>query len=55
LDDQKKGIGIGALSRRTGCNIEIIRYYEKIKIMKTADRTAGGHRIFGVDQVKRLF
>ena len=48
-------LGIGALSRLTGCNIETIRYYEKIGIMTTPGRTAGGHRQFETEQVKRLF
>ena len=39
-------IGIGALSGLTGCNIETIRYYEKIVILNAPDRTAGGHRIY---------
>ncbi len=37
-------LSIGAVSRRTGCNIETIRYYERIGIMPEPARTAGGHR-----------
>ena len=44
----------GALSKRTGCNIETIRYYEKIALMPDPPRSAGGHRIYGEDLVKRL-
>ena len=29
-------LSIGALSRRTGVNIETIRYYERIKMLPTA-------------------
>ncbi|MEH6547041.1 MAG: helix-turn-helix domain-containing protein [Sneathiella sp.] len=50
-----KALGIGALSQLTGCNIETIRYYEKIGVMTKADRTAGGHRQYESEQVKRLF
>ncbi|MEH6525699.1 MAG: helix-turn-helix domain-containing protein [Sneathiella sp.] len=50
-----KALGIGALSQLTGCNIETIRYYEKIGVMTIADRTAGGHRQYENEQVKRLF
>lgn len=45
---------IGALSRRTGCNIDTIRYYEKIGVVAPPLRTEGGHRIYGPDHVRRL-
>ena len=45
---------IGELSRRTGCNIETIRYYEKIGVVLPPLRTTGGHRIYGPDHVRRL-
>ncbi len=45
---------IGALSRRTGCNIETIRYYERIGLLPPAPRTAGGHRLYGDAQSRRL-
>ena len=47
-------IGIGALSNRTGCNIETIRYYEKIGLMPMPERTSGGHRTYPSEQIKRL-
>ena len=34
----EKGLAIGELSRRTGVNIETIRYFERI-------RTSGGRRV----------
>lgn len=45
---------IGALSKRTGCNIETIRYYEKIGLLPASARTEGRHRIYGQDHLKRL-
>lgn len=54
MAERKLTLGIGALSQRTGCNIETIRYYEKIGLMKSPDRTSGGHRVFDQEQVKRL-
>lgn len=45
---------IGALSERTGCHIETIRYYERIKLMPKPHRTGGGHRIYTNEQMKRL-
>ena len=32
------GIAIGELSRRTACNIETIRYYERIGLLPSPDR-----------------
>jgi MerR family mercuric resistance operon transcriptional regulator len=45
---------IGALSERTGCHIETIRYYERIKLLPKPERTGGGHRIYTNEQMKRL-
>jgi MerR family mercuric resistance operon transcriptional regulator len=45
---------IGALSKRTGVNIETIRFYERVDILPKPPRSAGGHRIYGPDQLKRL-
>ena len=42
------------MSKRTGVNIETIRYYERIKIMPKPDRTSGGNRQYNHDQLKRL-
>ena len=46
--------GIGALSTRTGVNIETIRYYERIGVMPAPPRTEGGQRVYDDDHVKRL-
>ena len=46
-------IPIGELSRRTGCNIETIRYYERIGLMPTPSRR-GRYRSYGPDDVDRL-
>lgn len=45
---------IGSLSKRTGCNIETIRYYERIGVMPKPARTEGGHRLYTQDHLKRL-
>jgi MerR family mercuric resistance operon transcriptional regulator len=45
---------IGALSERTGCNVETIRYYERIGLMPRAARSDGGHRLYDGDHAKRL-
>lgn len=45
---------IGTLSDRTGCNIETIRYYERIGLMPRTARSDGGHRLYGEDHMRRL-
>lgn len=46
--------GIGALSKETGCNIETIRYYEKIGLLPIANRSSGGHRVYSEQHRARL-
>lgn len=45
---------IGVLSKRTGCNVETIRYYERAGLLPTPARSAGGYRLYGTDHLKRL-
>ena len=45
---------IGEMSRRTGCKVETIRYYERIGIMPKPPRNPGNHRVYGAEHVKRL-
>lgn len=47
-------VTIGALSKQTGCHIETVRYYERIGVLLTPPRTAGGHRLYGKEHIKRL-
>ena len=47
-------ITIGALSQRTGVNIETIRYYERIGLMPPPHRTGSGYRAYRPAEVDRL-
>jgi DNA-binding transcriptional MerR regulator len=47
-------ITIGALSKRTGVNIETIRYYERIRLIPSAPRTDSGRRLYGAEDIRRL-
>jgi MerR family transcriptional regulator, mercuric resistance operon regulatory protein len=49
-----RGIAIGELSRRTQCNIETIRYYERIGLLPQPQRTSGRFRRYDGDDVARL-
>jgi MerR family mercuric resistance operon transcriptional regulator len=50
----RKPLTRGALAARTGCNIETIRYYERVGLLPPPPRSAGGHRLYGEDLVRRL-
>ena len=45
---------IGALSKQTACNIETIRYYERIALLPPPPRTEGGHRLYSESHLRRL-
>jgi MerR family transcriptional regulator, mercuric resistance operon regulatory protein len=47
-------LSIGELSRRTGVNIETIRYYERIKMLPAPLRTASGRRVYGPAETRSL-
>jgi len=49
-----KGLQRAELARRTGCNLETIRYYEKIGMMPDPPRTASGYRLYDSGHVSRL-
>ena len=48
------GIRIGELSRRTGCNIETIRYYERVGLLPRPSRSTSRYRLYGDEDVSRL-
>lgn len=48
------GITRGALAKRTNCNAETIRYYEKIGIMPEPSRSAAGYRQYDQSHEQRL-
>jgi DNA-binding transcriptional MerR regulator len=47
-------ISIGQLGKRSGVNIETIRYYEKIALLPPPDRTPAGYRQYDDSHVRRL-
>ncbi len=51
---QVQGLLIGEISRRTGVNIETIRYYERIEVMPKPKRSEGGQRLYNELQLNRL-
>lgn len=48
------GLSIGELSKRTGVNIETIRYYERIELLPAPPRTPGGRRSYAEGHARVL-
>ncbi len=46
---------IGELADATGITVRTLHYYEEIGLLSPADRTAAGHRLYGADEVERLY
>ncbi|MBK6414734.1 MerR family transcriptional regulator [Sphingopyxis sp.] len=49
----REGFAIGALSQQCGCNIETIRYYERIGLIPRAERR-GRYRYYTSEDADRL-
>lgn len=49
-----KGLQRAGLARHVGCNLETIRYYEKIGMMPDPPRTASGYRVYDEGHAARL-
>ena len=44
----------GKLAQRTGCNIETVRYYEKVGLLPEPARSDTGYRMYTEEHEKRL-
>lgn len=44
----------GELAKRTGCNIETVRYYEKIGLLPDPPRTDNGYRVYATGHEQTL-
>ena len=51
---ERSGLSIGELARQALCSVPSVRYYEQIGLLPSASRRAGGHRVYGSDDRKRL-
>jgi MerR family mercuric resistance operon transcriptional regulator len=49
-----ENLPIGELSKRSGVNIETIRYYERVKMLAPPPRTASGRRVYDVTDLRIL-
>jgi len=46
---------IGELARRTGLTVRTLHHYDSIGLLSPADRSEGGHRVYGDADVRRLY
>src|SRR5260221_3594696 len=51
---QSAGMQIGELARQSGCNVETIRYYERVGLLPAPPRSAGRYRLYDSPHVRRL-
>jgi len=49
-----KGLQRAELAQRTGCNLETVRYYEKVGLLPEPPRTASGYRSYDTAHERRL-
>jgi Cu(I)-responsive transcriptional regulator len=47
-------MNIGQLARQAGVPIDTVRYYERQQLLPTAQRSAGGYRVFSDSDLTRL-
>ena len=45
---------IGVAAKRAGCNVETVRYYERIGLLQTPPRSNSGRRSYGNGEIERL-
>jgi MerR family mercuric resistance operon transcriptional regulator len=54
MSDRGPAVTIGAVSKTTGCQVETIRFYERIGLLPRPPRSGGGYRLYGGVHVRRL-
>jgi DNA-binding transcriptional MerR regulator len=50
----RNGLRIGEIAQRSGTRIDTVRYYERLGLMGTPARTAGGYRVYSTVDLGRL-
>lgn len=51
---ERCGLSIGEVARQAQRSVPSVRYYEQIGLLPNASRRAGGHRVYGSTDLKRL-
>jgi len=50
----QEAMKVGELADRTGLSVRTLHHYDEIGLLAPEGRTRAGHRIYGLDQVRRL-
>lgn len=53
-NDKRAVVQIGDLAKRAGVSVRAVRYYEELGLIIPAGHSAGGFRLYGEDNLKRL-
>ena len=53
-DGPSRPLTIGATAKRVGLSVEGVRFYEKAGLLKAPVRSAGGQRLYQLEDLKRL-
>lgn len=51
---QDRALRIGELARRANVSADTVRYYERLGLLSTSDRTASGYRLYREADLRRL-
>lgn len=54
MNSAKTTLAIGELARLAECRVDTIRYYERIGLLPSPERSAGGQRRYGEQRVRQL-
>jgi DNA-binding transcriptional MerR regulator len=54
VSEEREQVRIGDVARRTGLTVRTLRYYEEIGLLPPSERLAGGHRVYGEDDIRKL-
>lgn len=53
-DNGKEHMQIGDFARRAGVSVRAVRYYEELGLLRPEAHSAGGFRLYGEDNLKRI-
>jgi DNA-binding transcriptional MerR regulator len=51
---RQRRMTIGHLARDAGTKVETVRYYERIGLLRSPERTTGNYRTYGITDLERL-
>ena len=49
-----EAVHIGTAAKLAGASVDTIRFYQKLGLIKSASRSAGGYRLFDGEQIREL-